>query len=278
MSFYFVFSQFPLPFSRLTYVARRTGWLWRRHVAGIVAQPHRLFLLHFNGSLGRLQIWGTVPPDLVKEGDLGTNFCFPQDPFNCSNGRLVSQQQCLWVESYMTHCFSTIRVSEEFFDSRFPSAILLTNLNSSLFLRPCIFSVCKWLDHPSLLLSSFVIPSLQWHNPFVIGYLLRSVGVGWVLRFGSARLFATRDTINPLTLEQCHSRERARACGMCVCADYKGGWLVSSVRAWVCGGYLATINGAAVEHQFASTNGWESFSTAFCSIWFSFFGNSFIFS
>ena len=49
-------------------------------------------------------------------------------------------------------------------------------------------------------------------HPFVIGYLLRRVGVrrwvGSVPRFGRARLFATRDTINPLT-PSCHSGGRA---------------------------------------------------------------------
>ena len=103
-------------------------------------------------------------------------------------------------------------------------------------------------------------------HPFVIGYLLRRVGVrgggavGSVPRFGSARLFATRDTINPLTPSFHWESGEAGGRGVLylwVCARItkEAGWRPPCSRPMAVPGNLATINGAAVEHQFASTNG-----------------------
>ena len=103
-------------------------------------------------------------------------------------------------------------------------------------------------------------------HPFVIGYLLRRVGVrgggGLVLfRDLGVLVYSPLETqlthLPHLAIRQSGGHARARAVSLGVCADYKGGGLASSVLPphGRVPGNLATINGAAVEHQFASTNG-----------------------
>ena len=70
------------------------GAMWPKSWLSHADDRHRLFplLLRFNGSFGRLQIWGAraIHPQLERIRE--PTFAFHKDPFNCLSGRVDSQR------------------------------------------------------------------------------------------------------------------------------------------------------------------------------------------